>query len=708
MHLSSLRRFGVCAAYALLSCAAGAKPSPQEYPRLSENLAASPNLQVRKVLHGEVEGLFALPRTQQLVAVAGGYLWKFTAQGELQDTLRVPGGIHTSGIVFTPHYYSDWVYSGDRRRKPYAPTVDGNRLSQAELFAELDRAEHVEFGRNDTSAWAYLLSGGKAWILDITRQRDKVDTYCRQRTHSAEKLGWDATCLGGYHPARKGWTEIEPGDFDSTGQDISRVKVVDFDRRRLHLEEGLSGQLLGATVGVALKALGVPGNLPSRYWFGDAHTQLRVGREVLKFKAFIPKEDGQFRFPNMAWWDPSPVLPGANPWFTVHPRSYLHHPGEEALLRHYEKDIGLYVVRPRGAAPGQATGRGPGAWRPVFTGPSTRSYAVSANVEFAAARPGEAVAPTAHTWLRSPDERKRHEGMGPQIPVQALWPALQAVPSALTLHWRTSSEEEDTQLRIDLPAGETRAAFERLQGGKGPLELVVQVPDLEGPTLGMSVLLRSGNLQQALPGARMAYVDNPARPASARKSSVQALRDANAAAQRSPGALPAFLQIAQDLAQDLQRVQGDASDITHAYAQLINHFNGREDFAASSRLVRHYLAQVYPSMGKYQRDDKQVYNVGVIASQTLAFAMRTNERDLAEAVMTTLIGQGFDPAVQTNGTLMYNLACYYALTSDKARMLKAIANARRLGKQPAQFLRDTDFDRYRQDAEFLQAVNAQS
>ncbi|MES2609236.1 MAG: hypothetical protein V4679_03295 [Pseudomonadota bacterium] len=710
MNRFSLRTFALLTVSAMLPLAAGAKPPvpPPEYPRLSENTAASQHLEVRKVLHGQVEGLFALPRTRQLVAVAGGYLWKFSPQGQVQDTLRVPSGIHTSGVVFTPHYYMDWVYSGDRRRKAYAPAVDGNRLSKAELFAELDRAEHVEFGRNETSAWAYLLANGKAWILDITRQRDKVDTYCRQRTHSAEKLGWDATCLEGYQAARKGWAEIEPGDFDSTGQDRSRVKVVDFDRRRLHLEEGLSGQLLGATVGVALKALGVPGNLPSRYWFGDAYIQLQVGGEVVRFKTFIPKEDGQYRFPHMAWWDPSPVLPDAGPWFTVHPRSYLHHPGEEALLRHYEKDIGLYVVRPRGSVPGPVTGREAGAWRPVFTGPSTHSYAVSGMVEFAPARPGEAAGLAAHTWLRSPDARKRHDGMGPQIPVQALWPALQALPSALTLQWNASSEEEDRQLRIELPAGEIRAAFERLQGGKGPLELVVQVPDLEGPTSGMSVLLRSGSLQQVLSGAHMAYVGNPARPASTRKISVQALREANAAAQRSPGALPAFLQVAQDLAQDLQSVQGNASDITHAYAQLINHFNGRQDFASSSRLVRHYLAQVYPSMGKYQRDDKQVYNVGVIASQTLAFAMRTNERDLAEAVMASLVGPGFDPAVQTNGTLMYNLACYYALTSDKARLLQAAARARSLGKPPSQFLQDTDFERYLQDPEFLQVVNAPS
>ncbi len=704
MNRSLLRTFALLTMSAMLPLAAGARPPapPPAYPRLSENTAASQHLEVRKLLHGPVDGLFGLPRARQLVAVAGGYLWKFGPQGELLDSLRVPSGIHTSGIVFTPHYYTDWVYSGERQRKAYAPAVDGNGLSQAGLFAELDRAEHVEFGRNETSAWAYLLAGGKAWVLDITRWRDKVDTYCRPRTHSDEKLNWNATCLDGYRPARKGWTEIEPRDFYGTSpEDAQRVRVVDFERRRLYLEEGLSGQLLGATVGVALKALGVPGKPPSRYWFGDASTELRLGSEVLRFKAFIPREDGQYRFPNMAWWDLSPALPGANPWFTVHPRSYLHHPGEEALLRHYEKDIGLYVVRPRGAVPAPATGREAGTWRPVFSGPTTHSYAVSGSVEFAAA-------PAAHTWLRPPEARRRLDGLGPQIPVEALWPALGELPLALTLQWNASSEEEDIRLRIDLPMAETRSAFARLAGGKGPVELVVQVPDLQGPVSGMSVLLRSGSLQQALPGARIAYLGQPPRSASARAAALRALQEANTAAQRSPGALPAFLQAAQDLAQDLQRAQDVSADITHAYAQLINHFNGQRDLASSSRLVRHYLAQVYPHVSKYRRDDKEAYNVGVIASQTLAFALHTNESDLAQAVMATLIGAGFDPAVQTNGTLMYNLACYYALTGDRARMLQAAARARSLGKSPAQFLQDADFDRYKQDAEFLQVVNAAS
>ncbi|UWX04180.1 hypothetical protein H1235_02095 [Pseudoxanthomonas sp. NC8] len=112
------------------------------------------------------------------------------------------------------------------------------------------------------------------------------------------------------------------------------------------------------------------------------------------------------------------------------------------------------------------------------------------------------------------------------------------------------------------------------------------------------------------------------------------------------------------------------------------------------RLVRHYLAQVHPYTSPH-RDQSVDYNIGVIASQTLAFAIhQPSERDLIEAVMASLLGPDFDPAVQTNATLMYNLACYYAVEGDTERMLAAVAAARRLGKPAMQFRADADFQRW--------------
>jgi hypothetical protein len=169
--------------------------------------------------------------------------------------------------------------------------------------------------------------------------------------------------------------------------------------------------------------------------------------------------------------------------------------------------------------------------------------------------------------------------------------------------------------------------------------------------------------------------------------------------------LPVFLQKAQALAQDTTHARALAPHLTVAYAHLINQFNGARDIVSSAALVRHYLAQVHPHIGHITGDNSLTYNQGVIASQTLAFAIHSPQhRDLVDSVMATLIGPDFDPQQQTNGTLMYNLACHFAVAGDKPRLLQSAAAARRLGKPAAQFMADKDFERYREDADFLQVL----
>ena len=130
------------------------------------------------------------------------------------------------------------------------------------------------------------------------------------------------------------------------------------------------------------------------------------------------------------------------------------------------------------------------------------------------------------------------------------------------------------------------------------------------------------------------------------------------------------------------------------------------DFKAAGMLVRHYLKEVHPYIGHYSKDPGQPYNITVIASQTLAIygQLPPQDKDLVPAVMATLIGPKFDPTKQTNGTLMYNLACHYAVTGDKPHMLESITAARRLGKRQEQFMADSDFEKYWKDAEFLKVL----
>jgi len=278
-------------------------------------------------------------------------------------------------------------------------------------------------------------------------------------------------------------------------------------------------------------------------------------------------------------------------------------------------------------------------------------------------------------------------------------------------------------LRIALDATETQAAFARLAQSKQPVELVVQVPKLQGSAADMAVLLRSGSTQVPLQQARIEPLTSPAPveikdasefspfpvPAHSKPLDVQ-LQDAIRAAKKAPTAqLPVFLQLAQSLVSDAKRAQAQTPAITAAYAELLNYYNvGTDSQRFSVTLVRHYLAEVYPRTGTLVQDESTAYNVGVIASQSLAFALSLpDSQDIIDGVMHSLIGPGFMPEKQTNGTLMYNLACYYARSADKPRMLQSVAAARRLGKQPDQFMRDTDFQNYWKDTDFLNQLSAQ-
>ena len=182
MPFTLLRSFGVFAMLTMLSTLLGAQTSTDAFPRLSDNTAGSATLEVRKVLHGQVDGLFVVPRTRQVVAAAGGYLWKFSEHGVLQDTLYARGSLFTSGVMFTPDHFVDWVFTGSAQRKAYGATVDGNAMSHAEVVAALGQAEVVEFGKTDGSkggqtAWAYLWASGQAdrsLVNQLVTQADLV------------------------------------------------------------------------------------------------------------------------------------------------------------------------------------------------------------------------------------------------------------------------------------------------------------------------------------------------------------------------------------------------------------------------------------------------------------------------------------------------------------------------------------------------------
>lgn len=683
------------------------------FPRLSDNLAASRHLEVRRQIKGNIQAMFALPARNEVIVVADGYLWRFSADGRLLDTVDMPGAMHRNGISFGDDGFVDWAHTGVRSRKPYAPPVDGNALEPAQLHAALSAAKAVAFDRRDDIAWAWLWDGDTAWKMDISRHRERVDTYCTPRSSTDDHLSWADTCLEGLEAPAPLMVEIEADSFaGGYGDRPSRVEVVGFDRRRYHVEGGVARYTAEVVVGGAFKVLAphLPGGLPRRYWFGDAHTRLRVGEEVLQFKVFVGRDEGDYEFLHMtSWWNPSTVLPGASPWLQVHMRDYMDHAGEEELWQLYREDIGLYAVRPRQSAHDPAAPARPvPAWVPAFEGPETARDAVTGTVVLDSGA-------TVHRWWRAKPARRRVSA--PVMELDADGPPLSELPTAMQVEWGSPwDEDEHAVVELTLDPAQTRAAFARLPAVAAPATLLLQVPDLFGEVGEIRLLLRRGGTDVPLDHARIDYLRRPTfRPWHGREGTpppptrvAQLEQAVDALLADEAGAQARFQAQAEALARDPDIVDHAAPFVTEGYARLLNGLNSTGRADVSVALARHYLAQVHPHTSGSSSDPSRAYNASVIASQTLAVALhRPQDAELVDQVMATLVGAQFDPDTHANATLLYNLACYHALQGDKPQMLRHVYAAIRLGKPVEQFQRDRDFERYRDDPDFKAAVSAE-
>jgi len=67
---------------------------------------------------------------------------------------------------------------------------------------------------------------------------------------------------------------------------------------------------------------------------------------------------------------------------------------------------------------------------------------------------------------------------------------------------------------------------------------------------------------------------------------------------------------------------------------------------------------------------------------------------------------GLAPTEPTWDILAFNLACHFARTNDRRRLLAMTKQALTLGKSPAQFLGDDDFEAFVDDEEFLAVLKS--
>jgi len=165
-----------------------------------------------------------------------------------------------------------------------------------------------------------------------------------------------------------------------------------------------------------------------------------------------------------------------------------------------------------------------------------------------------------------------------------------------------------------------------------------------------------------------------------------------------------YLNLVKKISEKENRVKWHLSRIVDNYAHLLVKIVGSGDLKYSEKLFFYFVENIYPhTLGI--KNNEMSYAISMIASQGLILAIQLKNKKISAIVFERLLGDEYDITTHSNATLIYNMACYYAVNNKVTEMLIAIKQARKRGKPPEQFMKDTDFKRYREDPKFLNAIN---
>lgn len=282
----------------------------------------------------------------------------------------------------------------------------------------------------------------------------------------------------------------------------------------------------------------------------------------------------------------------------------------------------------------------------------------------------------------------------------------------ITAWFRLPDDYTPVEFTAIFDEAEIRAAFNQLNQAKSPIKLEFDFQEDRGFGAVLSIYLSNKKTKIPLKNTHFDYksISDSSADVAVDKHAKFDLESSQLASARDhvlidKQYLLPFLNKAKQLVQNPESVQYHVSAIMSYYAELLNFYNTQHDFISSEVLVKHFANEILPRTGKTAKDPGVAYNVSVIASQSLAFALPSQNHAVVQLVFDKILDPNFDIAAQTNPTFLFNLACYYARQHQKSDLLKAVIAARRLGKPESQFLSDTDFTDYWHDADFLKALH---
>ena len=165
----------------------------------------------------------------------------------------------------------------------------------------------------------------------------------------------------------------------------------------------------------------------------------------------------------------------------------------------------------------------------------------------------------------------------------------------------------------------------------------------------------------------------------------------------------AYLQLTKSLAEKKGRIKIYMPLLGEQFSQILVKANSDGDFNLARKIFNVFVENIHPAATGV-KNRNLTYNISVVASQGFILYGVQKDPALPKIIFGKLLEKDFDIKTHKNQTLVYNLACYYALTNNKEDLLAAAEQARLRGTPKAQFMQDKDFSNYWQDADFLRVL----
>lgn len=135
--------------------------------------------------------------------------------------------------------------------------------------------------------------------------------------------------------------------------------------------------------------------------------------------------------------------------------------------------------------------------------------------------------------------------------------------------------------------------------------------------------------------------------------------------------------------------------------KLMLQFMRLEEYSKAEKIFKNYIEILAPQVGLHTKSSD-------VASNAIVLAFYLNDMTIISKVHEHILGDNMDVETIDNSLLNFNLACYYAITKDKEKLILHTRLSREQGYAKESFYSDKDFYSYKDDEDFILAVEGES